>query len=161
MKKVYPLLSMLLCMTGASAGNSDVPMNLAKNQMRVTLTSNDAKYYNTESLSSVKVNGANVTVTPTNGSAADQYNSNVNRIAFAKAQSDAENGDINSPIGAIQITEAKGWLETAYAKWNIYEGAASYNVYCNDKKIDQQLVRLYPTYVRADVVGLAAGTYTL
>ncbi len=161
MKNLYYILPLLLCTAHASASNNDVPMNLAKNQMRVTLNSHDTKYYNTDNISSVKMNGGNVTVTPANGNAADEYNSNVSRIAFAKAQTDAENGIINNATSGVQITEAKGWLETAYAKWDIYDGAASYNVYCNGQKIDQQLVRLYPTYVRADVLGLAAGTYTL
>lgn len=143
-----------------SVGNN-VPMNLNKNQMRVTLTSNDVNYYNTESLKSVDINGANITVNPANGNAADEYKGNVSRIAFAKAKEGGQSGDIDNPKGAIQITESKGWLESVYAKWAPFAGAESYNVYCNDKKIDQQLIRLYPSYVRADVLGLAAGTYTL
>ncbi len=143
-----------------SAGN-DVVMNLNKNQMRLTLASNDVKYYNTESLSSVDINGGNVIITPANGNTADEFNGNVSRIAFAKAKDSGQSGDINNPAGAIQISESKGWLESLYAKWAPFSGAESYNVYCNDKKIDQQLVRLYPSYVRADVLGLAAGTYSI
>lgn len=141
--------------------NNNVAMNLNKNQMRVTLTSNDVNYYNTESIKSVDINGENITINPANGNAADEYKGNVSRIAFAKAKDGGESGEINNPSGAIQITESKGWLETVYAKWAPFSGAESYNVYCNDKKIDQQLVRLYPSYVRADVLGLAAGTYSL
>ncbi len=140
---------------------NDVAMNLNKNQMRVTLTSNDIKYYNTESLASVDIDGKNVTVTPANSTSTDSYKGNVSRIAFAKAQDDGQGGDIDNPTGAIQISESKGWLESVYAKWAPYDGAESYNVYCNGTKIDQQLIRLYPTYVRADVPGLAAGTYSL
>ncbi len=143
-----------------TTGN-DVAMNLNKNQMRVTLKTNDIKYYNTESVSSVNINGGNITVTPTNGNAADEYNGNVSRLAFAKAKDGGQSGDIDNPENAIQITESKGWLESAYAKWTPFSGAESYNVYCNDTKIDAQLIRLYPSYVRADVLGLAAGTYTL
>ena len=143
-----------------SIGNN-VAMNLNKNQMRVTLTSNDVNYYNTESIKSVDINGNNITINPLNGNASDEYNGNVSRIAFAKAKDGGESGEINNPAGAIQIIESKGWLETAYAKWAPFSGAESYNVYCNDKKIDQQLIRLYPSYVRADVLGLAAGTYNL
>ncbi|MBO7139813.1 MAG: pectate lyase [Prevotella sp.] len=67
----------------------------------------------------------------------------------------------------VNITEAKGWHETVYAKWDLVEGVKGYNVYIkgvqyNDwTKIDQQLVRNYGTYGRADVVGLMAGTYEL
>ena len=154
----------------AASGSSDpvtptvgntVPMNLNKNQMRITLASNDVNYYNTESIKSVDINGGNITVNPLNGNAADEYKGNVSRIAFAKAKDGGQSGEITNPEGAIKITECKGWLESVYAKWAPFAGAESYNVYCNDKKIDQQLIRLYPSYVRADVLGLAAGTYNL
>ena len=64
------------------------------------------------------------------------------------------------------ITEAAGWLESAYVKWQPVAGADSYNVYYSgngltDKKIDTQLIRSYGTYFRADIPGLKAGTYTL
>ena len=64
------------------------------------------------------------------------------------------------------ITEAAGWLESAYVKWQSVAGADSYNVYYSgngltDKKIDTQLIRSYGTYFRADIPGLKAGTYTM
>jgi pectate lyase len=67
---------------------------------------------------------------------------------------------------AITINESAGWLETAYVKWAPFSGASSYNVYYSgmgiiDKKIDTPLIRSYGTYYRADVLGIAAGTYTL
>lgn len=66
----------------------------------------------------------------------------------------------------INITQATGWLETAYIKWTPVAGVDSYNVYYTgggftDKKIDTQLIRSYGSYFRADALGLAAGTYTL
>ena len=73
-----------------------------------------------------------------------------------------------APIAAnAQITEAKGWLESAYAKWNLTEGATTYNVYIKGgdyadfTQIDPQLVRNYGTYGRADMVGLKAGNYEM
>jgi pectate lyase len=64
------------------------------------------------------------------------------------------------------ITESAGWLESAFVKWKAVEGAESYNVYFSgqgitDQKIDDQLIRKYENYYRADVLGLEAGTYTL
>lgn len=64
------------------------------------------------------------------------------------------------------ITEAAGWLESAYVKWQPVTGADSYNVYYSgngltDKKIETQLIRSYGTYFRADIPGLKTGTYTL
>ena len=67
----------------------------------------------------------------------------------------------------IKITESKGWQESLYAKWTLVSDAKSYNVYVKGgqyadyTKIDQQLVRNYGTYGRADVVGLKAGNYSL
>jgi pectate lyase len=66
----------------------------------------------------------------------------------------------------IEITQAKGWLESAYITWNPLNGAESYNVYYTgngftNKQIDTQLIRSYGTYFRADILGLAAGDYTI
>ncbi|MFH6965781.1 T9SS type A sorting domain-containing protein [Flavobacterium sp. FlaQc-28] len=66
----------------------------------------------------------------------------------------------------VQITEASGWLETAFVKWQPVSGAQTYNVYYSgngltDQKIDDQLVRSYGTYFRADIPGLKAGSYTV
>lgn len=67
---------------------------------------------------------------------------------------------------SVTITQETGWLESAYVKWDPIENADSYNVYYSgnsitDKKIDTQLIRSYGTYLRADILGLAAGTYTV
>jgi pectate lyase len=66
----------------------------------------------------------------------------------------------------VTIDESGGWLETAYIKWQPVSGAESYNVYFSgdgitNKKIDDQLIRSYGTYFRADILGLKAGSYTI
>ncbi|MFC3157885.1 hypothetical protein ACFOEQ_04765 [Chryseobacterium arachidis] len=66
----------------------------------------------------------------------------------------------------VTITEAAGWLESAYIKWNPVSGADSYKVYytgggLTDKVIDTQLIRSYGGYFRADLLGLSAGNYTI
>lgn len=66
----------------------------------------------------------------------------------------------------VTITQSTGWLETAYIKWNPVPGADSYNVYytgggITNKILDNQLIRNYGSYFRADALGLAAGTYTM
>ena len=66
----------------------------------------------------------------------------------------------------IALTESGADLETVYVKWTPVSGATSYNVYYSgngitDRKIDTQLIRKYPNYYRADVVGIAAGDYTV
>ncbi|MGN1375482.1 MAG: hypothetical protein ACI4V5_02890 [Prevotella sp.] len=64
------------------------------------------------------------------------------------------------------ITEAKGWFESVYAQWEPVEGAVDYHVYVRPvggtfEMLDKELVRKYPTYYRADAVGLKAGTYEM
>ncbi|KAF2332332.1 pectate lyase family protein [Flavobacterium ginsenosidimutans] len=66
----------------------------------------------------------------------------------------------------VQINEASGWLESVFVKWQPVSGAQTYNVYYTgngftDKKIDDQLIRSYGSYFRADIPGLKAGTYTV
>ncbi|PXY38821.1 pectate lyase [Flavobacterium cheongpyeongense] len=65
-----------------------------------------------------------------------------------------------------QINEAAGWLESAYVKWQPVSNAQTYNVYYTgngftNQKIDNQLIRSYGSYYRADIPGLKAGTYTV
>ena len=141
--------------TNAVARNSKV------NQMYVTTKSGDVKYYNTADLTSVKFEGDKAIIAPKSGSENDEYNASVQAISFAKKADQGDSGDIDNPAGVIQITEAKGWQESAYLKWAPFEGASSYNVYVGDKKIDAQLIRQYASYYRADVLGLEAGTYSV
>ena len=141
--------------THAVARNSKV------NQMYVTTKSGDVKYYNTADLTSVKFEGDKAIIAPKSGSENDEYDASVQTISFAKKADQGESGDVENPAGVIQITEAKGWQESAYLKWAPFEGASSYNVYVDDKKIDAQLVRQYASYYRADVLGLKAGTYSV
>lgn len=141
--------------THAVARNSKV------NQMYVTTKSGDVKYYNTADLTSVKFEGDKAIIAPKSGAENDEYDASVQAISFAKKADQGESGDVDNPAGVIQITEAKGWQETAYLKWAPFEGASSYNVYVDGKKIDAQLIRQYKSYYRADVLGLKAGTYSV
>ena len=74
---------------------------------------------------------------------------------------------IHAAFGAI--TEASGWLETAYVKWTPVSGATGYNVYVKSAsasdsayvQLDDELIRKYPSYMRADAIGLRAGDYVM
>lgn len=168
MKKMVFTLALLLMSLGAAVAQTStfkithaVARNSKVNQMYVTTKSGDVKYYNTADLTSVKFEGDKAIITPKSGSENDEYNASVQAIRFAKKADQGESGDIDNPAGVIQITEAKGWQESAYLKWAPFEGASSYNVYVDDKKIDAQLVRQYASYYRADVLGLKEGTYSV
>ena len=141
--------------------NHAVARNSKVNQMCVSTNAGDVKYYNTAELASVKFEGNKTVIAPNDGSDNDEYDASVREINFAKKVESGENGGIENPAGVVQITEAKSWLESAYLKWVPFEGASSYNVYIDDKKIDTQLIRQYASYFRADVLGLKAGTYSI
>ena len=164
---VFTLALLLMSLSAAVAQTSTfkithaVARNSKVNQMYVTTKSGDVKYYNTADLTSVKFEGDKAIITPKSGADNDEYNASVQAIRFAKKADQGESGDIDNPAGVIQITEAKGWQESAYLKWAPFEGASSYNVYVDDKKIDAQLVRQYKSYYRADVLGLKEGTYSV
>ena len=168
MKKMVFTLALLLMSLSAALAQTwtfkithAVARNSKVNQMYVTTKSGDVKYYNTADLTSVKFEGDKAIITPKSGAENDEYNASVLKISFAKKVEQGESGDIDNPAGVIQITEAKGWQESAYLKWAPFEGASSYNVYVDDKKIDAQLVRQYKSYYRADVLGLKEGTYSV
>ena len=154
-------LSAAVAQTGTFKITHAVARNSKVNQMYVTTKSGDVKYYNTADLTSVKFEGDKAIIAPKSGAENDEYNASVQKISFAKKVDQGESGDIDNPAGVIQITEAKGWQESAYLKWAPFEGASSYNVYVDDKKIDAQLIRQYASYYRADVLGLKAGTYSV
>ena len=164
---VFTLTLLLMSLSAAVAQTSTfkithaVARNSKVNQMYVTTKSGDVKYYNTADLTSVKFEGDKAIIAPKSGAENDEYNASVLKISFAKKVEQGESGDIDNPAGVIQITEAKGWQESAYLKWAPFEGASSYNVYVDDKKIDAQLVRQYKSYYRADVLGLKEGTYSV
>lgn len=168
MKKMVFTLALLLMSLSAAVAQTGtfkithaVARNSKVNQMYVTTKSGDVKYYNTADLTSVKFEGDKAIIAPKSGAENDEYNASVQKISFAKKVEQGESGDIDNPAGVIQITEAKGWQESAYLKWAPFEGASSYNVYVDDKKIDAQLVRQYKSYYRADVLGLKEGTYSV
>lgn len=62
-----------------------------------------------------------------------------------------------------------GWFESVYVTWKALSGATSYNVYYKTagaadstyKKNDGPLTRQYSSYYRADVLGLAKGSYVV
>lgn len=126
---------------------NDVIQDATKNQVQLKLTDGSSKFYNTAEVQELTFNNGVITA------GQDQYNNNVAGIAFAKAIK-----------AQVNITEAKGWLESAYVKFDLYDNIQKYNVYVKGGQyveytvIDHELVRNYGTYGRADVVGLQAGT---
>ena len=143
-------LSFIICHLSFSPARAQFTShNPQKNQAVLTLKDGSRKYYDTETVESIDVEGADITIHQQSGSYT--YKDNVTSLAFNKGNTENK----------VVITEAKGWLESAYVKFTKLAGISKYNVYVNGKTIDTQLVRDYGTYGRADAVGLAAGTYSV
>ena len=145
--------------------NNTVAQNSKANQLKVILNDGNINYYNTNDISNVANDKelGKVTITMKNGSS-DIYYATVANISFAKKVEEESGGTVS---GSLTITEAKGWYESAYVKFTPVSGASYYNVYVKGgqyssyTKIDDELVRNYGTYGRADAVGLMAGTYSI
>ena len=137
----------------------------AMNQLLVSLPGNVTKYYNTDAVSSVDIDN-DLIVINTNDSE-DRYQGTVSNLTFKKAVKDT-GGMVENVEGKVNITEARGWFESAFVKFDLMVTATApvdkYNVYIKGgnyrdyTKIDDQLVRNYGTYGRADVLGLVAGS---
>jgi len=67
----------------------------------------------------------------------------------------------------ITVSASGGYEEGAYVEWAPVDGADGYIVYTKKEgesewtEIDDELIRRYPTYYRADALGLASGTYSM
>ncbi|MDO4160366.1 MAG: pectate lyase [Prevotellaceae bacterium] len=181
MKNIYStiMFALMTCLAacfsiGADAQNRAdysgyhaASLNTANNQVCLTLDGGDVMFYNTDSIGvAIDKSTGVVTVSPTVQTSAwsDAYTKTVKNIDLIKAIDNGENGTINNQSGHVVITEAKGWCESAYVKWELYSDASSYNVYIKGgnytdyTQLDAQQVRNYGTYGRADAVGLVAGT---
>lgn len=73
---------------------------------------------------------------------------------------------LTARAASVNITGNGGWFESAYVTWQKTDGL-QYNVYVSPAsanqwtKLDDELVREYPDYGRADALGLKAGSYQL
>lgn len=144
-----------------------VAQSSIKSQAVLTLSDQTKRYYNTADLASIDIDGTNVKVNKGNNSYT--FANKVTDISFTKGvpMEEGDEGAYTNSTGKVEISEAKGWLESAYVKFKLFDGATSYNVYVKGgqftdyTKIDAQLVRNYGTYGRADMVGLTAGDYAM
>ena len=111
-----------------------------------------------------------VSVTPSDSSSQEPSNSNTPSDSTIPSDSSSqEPSDSSSPSisdgpiidGELNVTLAGYSFESAYFQWEQYSNATSYNVYCDNKLIDSELIRKYPTYYRADIVGLSSTSHTI
>ena len=145
---------------------NSVNYNASYNQAKIILSTGDILYYNTDEVS-IAFDDDNEIVTVTGSDFTDEITEQVVKISFNKSGSSDAEGEFTNADG-IQIITAAGWFESLYATWEPFDDAASYNVYVKGgnytdyTQIDEQLIREYSDYYRADMVGLIAGDdYTL
>lgn len=62
---------------------------------------------------------------------------------------------------SVKVNSAVGCAESMYATWGAVSGASGYNVYVDGTQIDSELIRQYNGYMRADALGLKAGSHTM
>lgn len=62
---------------------------------------------------------------------------------------------------SVKVMSCIGYAEGMYATWGSVSGATGYNVYVDGVQIDSMLIRQYSGYMRADAVGLKAGSHTM
>ena len=68
---------------------------------------------------------------------------------------------VSAAESSVKVLASVGYGEGMYATWSSVSGASGYNVYVDGTQIDSMLIRQYPGYMRADAVGLKAGSHTM
>ena len=142
--------------------NNAVNRDFGKNQMHIVTTDNNVYYYNTADVDNVNLDNGKTKIKTFGNQDEDIFDGNVGEMGFALKTKSLDNGQFASVAGHVEITEACGWQESLYLKWNPFDNAESYNVYVKGgqypdyTRIDSELVRDYGTYVRADIPGLVA-----
>ena len=159
---VISLIYMLMATIATAQTNNAVNRDFGKNQMHIVTTDNNVYYYNTADVDNVNLDNGKTKIKTFGNQDEDIFDGNVGEMGFALKTKSLDNGQFASVAGHVEITEACGWQESLYLKWNPFDNAESYNVYVKGgqypdyTRIDRELVRDYGTYARADVPGLIA-----
>jgi pectate lyase len=152
--------------TGTKADVSDhaVPFDSQANQALIINSNSSLKYYNTADIVKMAIDKDTLYVRGADWQ--DVYYTPKN-VSFAKTTGSNTGGKVSNEDGKVEITEAKGWLESAYVKFKKFGDCTLYHVYIKGgdfaayTRIDSMLVRSYGDTYRADMVGLKAGSYDM
>ena len=148
----------------ASLSNSEAASSSAAVSSDVTVSS-DANS-SSSSVASSTESSQGTSSKSGSSSAASSSSSSASSSSSSSSTSSSSSSSVSSippVVGAIQILESSGLFESAYCTWSSLDGAVGYNVYeqkVGDSawtKIDTELIRKYPSYWRADALGLPAG----
>lgn len=150
--------------TKADVSDHAVAFDSQANQALIINSNGSLKYYNTADITKIAIDKDTLYVCGTDWQ--DVYYTPKN-VSFAKASGNSTGGKISNEDGKVEITEAKGWLESAYVKFKKLGDCTLYHVYIKGgdfssyTRIDSMLVRSYGDTYRADMVGLKAGNYDM
>lgn len=136
---ILGILSLVACSTGSSSNSSS-----------------------SQSASSSNESDASTSIVTTNETFTENNNTSI--INITSSQGGVTSSKPVEVVGDINVTKTGSNKETLYFEWQPVDGATSYNVYYkaengNFIQIDDMLIRTYESYMRADIVGLKAGTY--
>lgn len=138
--------------------------NSQASQALVTNSNSELKYYNTADITKIDIDADTLYI---NGSGWQDIYYAPRNLAFSKATGGGSGGEVVNEDGKVVITEAKGWMESAYVKFKRLGSYTGYHVYIKGEdytswtRLDSMLVRSYGDSLRADMVGLHPGTYAL
>ena len=150
--------------TKADVSDHAVAFDSQANQALIINSNGSLKYYNTADITKIAIDKDTLYVCGSDWQ--DVYYTPKN-VSFAKATGSNTSGKVNNEDGKVEITEAKGWLESAYVKFKKFGDCTLYHVYIKGgdftsyTRIDSMLVRSYGDTYRADMVGLKAGNYDM
>ena len=150
--------------TKSDVSDHAVAFDSQANQALITNSNSSLKYYNTADITKIAVDKDTLYVCGTDWQ--DVYYTPKN-VSLAKASGSSTGGKVSNEDGKVEITEAKGWLESAYVKFKKLGDCTLYHVYIKGgdfasyTRIDSMLVRSYGDTYRADMVGLKAGNYDM
>ena len=150
--------------TKSDVSDHAVAFDSQANQALITNSNSSLKYYNTADITKIAVDKDTLYVCGSDWQ--DVYYTPKN-VSFAKASGSSTGGKVSNEDGKVEITEAKGWLESAYVKFKKLGDYTLYHVYIRGgdfasyTRIDSMLVRSYGDTYRADMVGLKAGNYDM
>lgn len=146
--------------SGASVAYG-VSVNPDKAQLMIGMTNRDMSFFNIDELDKVNIKDGKIAVTSKGGKVDNMSTAAVQKITYAQANEQSLPAGTFTNGSGIQIIDARGWQESAFITFKKFDGAKTYNVYVNGTKIDRELIRDYDSYVRADALGLAKGTYSV
>lgn len=114
--------------TGTKADVSDhaVPFDSQAHQALIINSNSSLKYYNTADIVKMAIDKDTLYVRGADWQ--DVYYTPKN-VCFVKASGSNTGGKVNNEDGKVEITEAKGWLESTYLKWKKLGDCTLYHVH--------------------------------